>query len=522
MTNQESDPNQVKRARRFSLKLKWALGAAFGIFIVFAVFAILLFSRFTAIMMNQEETNLKDTMTLVVERLNNQSNTLTRKTVLPYLRPDLATTSDPVPNRDANAKDNIYTDSIIVKLAREDVTVSIYNPQGKEVYASRNINTKFKRTAAIKISREKVGTQDGFIGRRPIHSRTSGRVIGYVQVTSQLGTLRKDQHQLLVAFYILGAFAFFVSGLIGYLLAVYFLKPLKAMTETIDIINREPQSVERIAKTQRNDELADLTDLFNDMLDRMQRYIEQQEEFVEDVSHELRTPVAIIEGHMKMLNRWGKDDPEILSESISASLQEITRMKSLVQEMLDLSRAEQVDVHYPNALTDAKEVANQVFGNFKLIHPEFTFTLDDDLKAPTVIKIYRDHFEQILIILMDNAVKYSQKRQEVHLSISRNERNVEIAVQDFGEGIAPENIDRVFNRFYRVDKARSRDKGGNGLGLSIAQHLVESYHGDIRVESVLGSGTIFRVTFPIVRTLAPGESLLDLENKTGATTTPTE
>lgn len=114
MTNQESDPNQVKRARRFSLKLKWALGAAFGIFIVFAVFAILLFSRFTAIMMNQEETNLKDTMTLVVERLNNQSNTLTRKTVLPYLRPDLATTSDPVPNRDANAKDNIYTDSIIV------------------------------------------------------------------------------------------------------------------------------------------------------------------------------------------------------------------------------------------------------------------------------------------------------------------------------------------------------------------------------------------------------------------------
>ncbi|MFL2028033.1 sensor histidine kinase [Loigolactobacillus zhaoyuanensis] len=512
MTSPKSDSNQLKRARRFSLKWKWALGAAFGIFIVFAIFAILLFSRFTAIMMNQEETNLQDTMTLVVERLNNQSNTLTHKTVLPYLRPDLATTADSVSPSDANAKDNIYTDSIIVKLAREDVTVTVYDRSGKAVFASRNIQTKFKRTDKVKISREKVSGEDGFIGRRPIHSRTSGRIIGYAQVTSQLGTLHKDQHELLIAFYILGAFAFLVSGLIGYLLALYFLKPLKAMTETIDVINQEPQSIERIAQTDRNDELADLTDLFNDMLDQMQRYIEQQEEFVEDVSHELRTPVAIIEGHMQMLNRWGKDDPEILSESISASLQEITRMKSLVQEMLDLSRAEQVDVHYPNALTDAKEVANQVFGNFKLIHPEFTFTLDDDLRAPTIIKIYRDHFEQILIILMDNAVKYSQKRQEVHLSISRNERSVEIAVQDFGEGIAPENIDRVFNRFYRVDKARSRDKGGNGLGLSIAQHLVESYHGEIRVESVLGSGAIFRVSFPIVKTLEPGESLLDSEN----------
>ncbi len=105
--------------------------------------------------------------------------------------------------------------------------------------------------------------------------------------------------------------------------------------------------------------------------------------------------------------------------------------------------------------------------------------MDDDLREATLVKIFHDHFEQILIILMDNAVKYSQKRQEVHLSISRSERNVEIAVQDFGEGISEEDLKRVFNRFYRVDKARSRDKGGNGLGLSIAQRLVDSYHGSV-------------------------------------------
>ncbi|ANK59316.1 two-component sensor histidine kinase [Loigolactobacillus backii] len=497
---------QQKRARRFSLKWKWALGAAFGVFIVFAIFSILIFNCFTAIMLGQEQTNLRDTMTLVVERLNNQSDTLTHATVLPYLRPDLATPADEVPKSDQNAKKNIYTDSIIVKLAREDVTVSVYNPNGKSIFASRNIPTKFKKTANIDIERTKIHGVNGFIGRRPIRSRTTGKIIGYAQVTTQLGTLRKDQNQLLKAFFGIGLLAFLISGLVGYLLASYFMRPIKSMTDTIDIIKNDPQSAERIPQVKRNDELADLANLFNDMLDRMQRYIEQQEEFVEDVSHELRTPVAIIEGHLQMLNRWGKDDPEVLAESISASVQEITRMKSLVQEMLDLTRAEQVEVHYPHAKTDVKDVTQQVFNNFKLIHPDFTFTLDDDLDQPTIVKIYRDHFEQIMIILMDNAVKYSEKRQEVHLSIARTGNQVEIAVQDFGEGIAEADLARVFNRFYRVDKARSRDKGGNGLGLSIAQRLVDSYHGKISAESVLGSGTILRMSFPILNTLPKGES----------------
>ncbi|MBM9833636.1 HAMP domain-containing histidine kinase, partial [Enterococcus faecalis] len=98
--------------------------------------------------------------------------------------------------------------------------------------------------------------------------------------------------------------------------------------------------------------------------------------------------------------------------------QEISRMKTLVQEMLDLSRAEQVDVHYANETTNAKEVVYQVFNNFKILYPDFVFTLDDDLYHELKLKIYRNHFEQIIIIVLDNAVKYSTDRKEVHLSIS--------------------------------------------------------------------------------------------------------
>ena len=266
----------------------------------------------------------------------------------------------------------------------------------------------------------------------------------------------------------------------------------------MEIIRQDPQAEVHVPEITTNDELSDLAVIFNDVIDRIRMYIEQQEQFVEDVSHELRTPVAVIEGHLNMLNRWGKDDPEILDESIQASLQELVRMKSLVQEMLDLSRAEQVDVYYGNETSKAKEVTNQVFNNFKLLYPEFTFTLDDDLDGEKILKIYRNHLEQIMIIILDNAVKYSTDRKEVHLSVSSTLNKFEIAIQDCGEGIPDEDIDKVFNRFYRVDKARARTKGGNGLGLSIAHKLLESYKGSISVESSVGKGTIFRIFIPMM------------------------
>lgn len=160
-----------------------------------------------------------------------------------------------------------------------------------------------------------------------------------------------------------------------------------------------------------------------------------------------------------MLERWGKDDPQVLSDSLKASLIETKRMKNLVQEMLDLSRAEQVEINYRNEKTVVNDVVHQVFNNFKMLYPEFTFNLDDDLDEKITVNIYRDHLEQVLVILCDNAVKYSQDRKEIHITLSRGMNTVEIGIQDFGEGIAPEDAKRVFDRFYRVDKARSRKKG---------------------------------------------------------------
>ena len=145
-------------------------------------------------------------------------------------------------------------------------------------------------------------------------------------------------------------------------------------------IENDPDYVDRIDAGNGQDELTDLANAYNSMLSRMQKNIEHQKQFVEDVSHELRTPVAVVEGHLKLLNRWGKDDPTVLEESLDASLQEIRRMKSLVQEMLDLSRAEQVEIHYKNEKTPVRQIINATYNNIQLVHPDFTFILDDDLR----------------------------------------------------------------------------------------------------------------------------------------------
>ena len=306
-------------------------------------------------------------------------------------------------------------------------------------------------------------------------------------------------HNFEIKLIVAGIVVFVVGVAISYLAVTQVLKNIKVVNNTIDDLNKKPDSDSRIKIRKRNDEIYDLTVNINKMLDRMQAYTNQQKEFVEDVSHELRTPVAVLEGHLSMLQRWGKDDPEVLNDSINSSLQELKRMQSLIQEMLDLTRVEQIDSDYLDQTTEIKPLFTQVYNDFKMLHSDFVINFDDDIRDGSMVKIYRNHLEQVLVILLDNAFKYSADRKEISLSASTNSEVLEIAVQDYGLGISKNDVKRIFNRFYRVDKARSRKRGGNGLGLSIAKRLIEIYHGTLEVESVVGSGTVFRIELPLVQ-----------------------
>ena len=333
----------------------------------------------------------------------------------------------------------------------------------------------------------------------PILSRTNRLLIGHLQIINRMAKLtemKKQLQKLYIQLLIMEALvaiglAYFISRLIS--------KPIEQIHDIIASINEENIDSKRLIIPKKNDEFAVVSQQFNELLDKISFYISQQKHFVEDVSHELRTPVAIVEGHLKLLNRWGKDDPEVLEESLEASLAEIKRMKTLVQEMLDLSRAPQVREQYKDATTEVVDTLTQIVANFKVLYPDFTFVLDIDSKADLLSPIYRNHFEQVIIILLDNAVKYSTNRKEIIVSLSTVADQVEIGIQDFGMGLSEEDKKKVFSRFYRVDKARSRERGGNGLGLSIAKELIEGYNGSISLISRLDQGTVFKVKLPILK-----------------------
>lgn len=304
--------------------------------------------------------------------------------------------------------------------------------------------------------------------------------------------------ELVVSLTFIAFFLLFASGVAGFLTASWMLQPIRDIKFTLDRISFKSIADTRVIIRDSQDELTDISLGINQLLDRMTHYIDQQVHFVEDASHELRTPVAIVQGHLKMLNRWGKDDPEVLQESIQSALSEIERMRVLVQEMLDLSRAGQVEIHYQDEAVDAGMVVEESYENFKMLHPDFTFILNNELSKPYYVAINRHHLEQCLIILLDNAVKYSTDTPLIHITVSTDViRYVEIAIQDFGEGLSQEDQDKIFNRFYRVDKARSRERGGNGLGLPIARQLIEGYKGQLFVESSLNSGSVFHIRLPL-------------------------
>ncbi|MEJ6400519.1 HAMP domain-containing sensor histidine kinase [Nicoliella lavandulae] len=498
MLNQDKQPSLTESSdsvgnghRWISLKWKWSVGTSVVVFLVTSIFSFLIYNRFSDVLFNQEVDHVRSTLNSTAGRLETL-NQFDRNSVYSVLSPRVT------PNDHNNQL--IAPNSVFSNLSRNNTSINVLNQDDNSVFMLGQTYSKKLNQPILKqnIYGKRINHSLMLIGEMPIHAKSNNQRIGSVRIVDQLNDYHATTNKLIVILVLLLIITTLVSSILAYAMAAYFLRPINKIRRTINEVNESPKTSKRVPKLNQNDELTDLGTLFNDMLDTMQRYIKQQQQFVEDVSHELRTPVAVIQGHIDLLKRWGKDDPEVLEESINSSISEINRMKSLINEMLDLSRVEQASLNYRDRITNVEEVVEQEFNDFKMIHPDFHFTFDNDVRKPVYAQIYRNHLEQILVILLDNAIKYSTDRKIVHISLSRNMRSVELSVQDFGEGISRENMRNVFDRFYRVDKSRSREQGGNGLGLSIAKRLVEAYHGRIAVESSVGSGSIFSVSLPIL------------------------
>lgn len=490
-----------KKRQPLSLRIKWGV-----ILLISFVTLSVAGSFYYHVKTNNNQTAIYQQIhdskfSSAMNQLNILSQPLNEETIEKLTTPTDASSEDPIFRQDFS--------SLLTHFESGGSIVRLYDANDLLLYETRPYEIqelpKDNQVAAYQVDDKII-----FAGKGVIFSLDTFQNLGFFELideSEELTQMHDKQDRLLM---VTVSGLLIVSAVVAFWMSHYFLRPLKYLNDSLDTIEEASLSDIRMRQTRNEGEWSDLIVHVNGLLDKIDQYVTSQKAFVEDVSHELRTPVAIVEGHLKMLNRWGKNDPEILEESITASLQEITRMKGLVQEMLDLSRAENVQEDYKYEVTNIQELTEQVCDNFKLLYPDFYFSLDiDNRNQKKYARIHRNHFEQILIILLDNAVKYSTDRLEVLISLSQTFTHVQIAVQDFGEGMSEEDKDRAFDRFYRVDQARSRQKGGTGLGLSIARKLIEGYEGEIYVESVLGHGSIFYIELPILTE----EEVEELEQK---------
>ncbi|CAM3461990.1 MULTISPECIES: HAMP domain-containing sensor histidine kinase [Saccharibacillus] len=283
----------------------------------------------------------------------------------------------------------------------------------------------------------------------------------------------------------------------GRLLSYQLLSPINDMIRTMKGI-REKGLKERVQIGDHRDELTELSTMFNELMDNLSHSFDQQQRFIEDASHELKTPLSIIHGHLSLIKRWGKDDPAVLERSIQLSLNETNRMIQMVSELLVLTRIDEDASALGSGPEQirVKPALEEIVENFQTVHRQFEIRARLELDEEASLPIRKSHLQQILIIVLDNAIKYAGDVKRIEVTAAIENGQLRLAVKDYGTGIPADELPLVTNRFYRVDKSRSRKQGGNGLGLAIASRLLDLYGGDLKLGSLYGEWTEAVIRIP--------------------------
>ena len=230
---------------------------------------------------------------------------------------------------------------------------------------------------------------------------------------------------------------------------------------------------------------------------KQQKLDQMRKEFVANVSHELRTPLTTVKIYTETLIDGAIDDRENAMHFLSVMEKEADRMTALVQDLLELSRIDNKQIQLKFVLIELKDIIEEVVEAQQVHIANKGHTLKVNFDETTSYFIRGDVFRirQILHNILSNAIKYTVEEGTITISMHKANRKIQIAVSDTGMGIPQEDIQRIFERFYRVDKARSRKLGGTGLGLSIAKELMALHNGDISIQSKVGEGTTVTLTF---------------------------
>ena len=344
----------------------------------------------------------------------------------------------------------------------------------------------------------------------------SGHIIQTARSEQDIEQSLSNLHSLLFRE---GAIVLAFALIAGWLITWGVLAAVRNMTSTAQHISASRDFSKRVPNKSLigRDELATLATTFNEMLANLEGSYQRQQRFVADASHELRAPITSIRCNLDLLAKAPDLPPEEAQAALNDARAEADRMSRLVNDLLTLARSDAITHQETEVDGYMKSIAHEqtqpvdldslLLEVFRLYRPLGENGSDDRrqqgprvlLQDITPVKVYghADQLKQVLVVLLDNAFKYTPYEGSVSLSLTTDERFAVVRVSDTGIGILPQDLPHIFERFYRADRARPRDRGGSGLGLTIVQSIVQEHEGSIEVESIPGKGSTFTLKLPL-------------------------
>lgn len=304
---------------------------------------------------------------------------------------------------------------------------------------------------------------------------------------------------------------FFISFSVSYLLIFVILeflifREIKEIYKLFDKLKKRELNVNQAKSSKLNplknitEEIFDFADLKQKEIDELKKLEAFRREFIADVSHELKTPIFAAQGFVHTLLDGAVNDKAVRNKFLKKAARSLDGLDMLVQDLLTLSQIETGQIKMRFDTVDMIQLTEEVFEQFETKADKKDVRLRIDSKSRKVlVHADRQRIGQVMTNLISNAIKHSHDEGEVVVSFESGKKNVTTIVTDYGEGIPEEHQSRIFERFYRVDKSRSREKGGTGLGLAIVKHILEGHHSKAEVESKAGKGSSFSFKLPKAR-----------------------
>lgn len=370
-------------------------------------------------------------------------------------------------------------------VARQDDD-AIEITDGKREYTSPKAHKIFKR-----IDQRNLAIKNLQLTRHGVYYLRQQKVHHHriVKVAINVDDLIKLTGWLLIVTLLINLVISIIALPIIHRLAKRWTRPLTSLDSEIDAITPQSDRLQTLAVPQQPLEVRKVAQSFNQLLERQYRAMQREKEFIANASHELKTPLAGILGHVNLIRRHGDKHPELIGKSLKYIDQEAQRMSQLINELLIL------EGHQTKKLTEIN-LSKIIFAEVESLQGAYQQKFITDLNPNISYRITKGDFQSLVHNLLENAAKYSPTDSTIDVLLTTDNRHIILRVADQGQGIAKENRQKVFERFYREDESHSNKVGGSGIGLSIVKMIIEKYHGKITIHDNEPVGTIFTVYLP--------------------------